>query len=768
MDQAADFYAETRRLLRQVRRAPDLDPRPVLAEIARREAEAGGAERAGPRLAMARLIAEGLVAIEDRDRATLMALPGRIDELLPRIDNPGAADALRGFGAVVGVFARWAEGDSGAFEAAAADLRAASAGLDADNPWRDQLAALDTVISGAGAEPVGARLLRSYLIAERSNLGWAERTALGTAIAHQLLSRLDEYPQLATSAIGELRDALRRMSAGDPDRPQVLTLLGLTVLRRARDTLAMPGRWRPFVVRPSLRPRVRARADLRTGVELLEQALAEAAAPSHPGWATGAMALATAYRDAGRDAEARATGLRALRGYAWQALLQSHAAAAAGAAMRAPENAMTVAAWHIADGDAGGAAAALDAGRGLVLHAAASVDDVPALLVEAGASDLAAQWPAGEVPIELRRAAFERLTLGATLLDPPTADEIRAALARAGFDALVYLVADTHAEPAGTAGAAVVVPADGPPAVHRLPNLTAPPYLVRGGGREIGAWAPGPPDELGALCEWAWDAAIGPLLDALGHAEPRLVLVPMGELAGVPWHAARHDGRYAIERAVFSYAASARMLCRTAPAATTGPVLIVGDPDTGGAATDLAGARREALALRELYPGARYVGRLADGTPSPDGAGTPDEVLGWSGGVLHLACHGTVRERTGAGDSSFLLLAGGERLAAERLIAARGTARPGLVVLAACSSGVSGRGPDEAFSLSTAFLAGGSGAVVAAQWSVPDEATSTLMLLFHRYQRRRGLRPVDALRAAQRDLAGTDPGAWAGFVHFGR
>ena len=111
----------------------------------------------------------------------------------------------------------------------------------------------------------------------------------------------------------------------------------------------------------------------------------------------------------------------------------------------------------------------------------------------------------------------------------------------------------------------------------------------------------------------------------------------------------------------------------------------------------------------------------------------------------------------------------------------------GLTVLAAGESGVSARGADEAFSMATAFLANGARSVVSAQWRVPDEPTSVLMLLFHHYVRECGMSAMDALRAAQLWMVRDEPSpvalpvaahidradsrsllAWAGFIHFGR
>lgn len=281
----------------------------------------------------------------------------------------------------------------------------------------------------------------------------------------------------------------------------------------------------------------------------------------------------------------------------------------------------------------------------------------------------------------------------------------------------------------------------------------------------------------------------------------------MGELSKVPWHAAcRFTGgslRYAVEQAVFSTAVSARMLCDISvaePVPRSRSGLVIGDPDTGGRAGPLPGALREAVAVREaFYPRARYLGRSSAQGSTPSGTGTRAEVEAWladdgamAGTVLHAACHGVVRTGSAESDTSYLLLSAGERLSAERLVEILSTARPrglALAVLAACHLGVPGRGGyDEAFSLATALLAGGTRSVISALWALPDDTTSVLMYLFHHFVHD-GLPPADALRAAQlrmispaehpgpslpnrlRTLRGArtaDPVDWAGFVHAGR
>src|SRR4029078_12561653 len=97
--------------------------------------------------------------------------------------------------------------------------------------------------------------------------------------------------------------------------------------------------------------------------------------------------------------------------------------------------------------------------------------------------------------------------------------------------------------------------------------------------------------------------------------------------------------------------------------------------------------------------------------------------------------HGVIE--TGPDTStSYLLLAGGSRLTAHEVVElmTRSPQRDiGLVVLAACRTGRSIHGHDEAYSLGTAFLTRGVRTVLSTQWQVPDNATSVLMYMFHHY-----------------------------------
>jgi hypothetical protein len=465
----------------------------------------------------------------------------------------------------------------------------------------------------------------------------------------------------------------------------------------------------------------------------------------------------------------------------------------------------------------------LEGGRGLVLHAALTTRGVAGRLADAGHAALAREWQdaGGDDPLEVRVPALRGSGLRGDLrcrvldavggersglLTPPDPAELRAALHAQGTDALVYLVAGDTEHP----GLAVLVPADAPAEVLDLPGLRGGPgtplarytaaYAARrasdrspGGGGASGqrGWRAA----LSELTRWAWTAAVTDVLTAAtataaDPARPRLALVPVGELALVPWHAAGPGGaarEVLAARAVVSSVPSARMLCQVLarPRIHAGGTLIVGDP-TG----DLAAARAEAQALRAaFYRDATYFGRGGRGVTAA-GRGTSGDVLDRLGSphaVVHLACHAHA-EPDDPGRSG-LRLADGD-LAVADLLGHRPTQRLPLdtVLLAACSTTVSGAEYDEAFSLATAFLAAGARTVFGSLWEVPDGATAELMFMVHHGLRVDGLAPAEALHRAQRwaldpdrvrpsgmpdGPAGLpserpdDPVAWAAFVHLG-
>ena len=631
------------------------------------------------------------------------------------------------------------------------------------------------------------------------------------------------------AGIGHFREAVALSGPNDPRRAFMLASLGLGLYRRIELTADT--------------------GDLAEAVEVLEQARAAATGPGDPAWPL-INEMLTHIRARSGDPDARDSALDVLRGIAWNVLVQDDPAAARRAARDAASSAVEAARMCLLAGDPVDAMRALEGGRGLLLFAAGEFREVAARLTEAGRPELAERWrrvvEAGETdhaPTNLRGDVLEVLSERSGVLDPPTLSEIRHALRTLDADALIYLMPGGEGYP----GCAVTAAVGSPPGFLQLANLTdtqdhdiercldtlatreAGPDRDLDPGQDpdrdlgpSGGRKPGAAEDLDRLCDWAWRAAVGPIIEkylptlpapASGRV-PRVILVPMGRLALVPWQAARrHDGVRAVQLAAFSLAASGRMLCRAAatapvPAAPVG--LVIGDPDTGRAGDRLRAARVEAYAIHQaFYRGGRYLGTRADGTVSRSGPGNAAELLGWldavrpgAGAVLHLACHGVI-EGAGEGESgeqgedaelsAYLLLAGGDRVTAEQIVR-RLSSGPdrgiGLAVLAACRTGRSIHGYDEAYSLGTAFLAGGVRSVLATQWAVPDRATSVLMYMFHHFLTTRALPAWSALREAQLWMLGDqrpipsgmptrlrrqldEAGsvgveAWAGFVHQGQ
>lgn len=690
-------------------------------------------------------------------------------------------------------------------------------------PFRDMMGADP---DRPGTRPTDEQLAVLAEAARQPDLRPAERAVRhGMVGGAALRLGAETDPHRVELAIEHLREAVALSGPDEPNRVAHLFGLALALFRRGELTGAVK--------------------DVDEVASLLEEARSLAGGPGHHLWA-GINEMLSGVRRRRGGAAVRETGrpgatapggiaLEALREYAWRVLAQSDLAAANLVVRDAARSAMDIARQCLSmDNDPGSAIRALDAGRGLALFAATETYNVAGRLEDAGHPALARRWRAasasgesGSLPTEMRREVLAALTRSGTasVLDPPTLGEIRGALATLDADALVYLVTGERHVP----GYACIVPVSGPPSFMALPFLHSDKaldverYLTALSRRDAALAGPardlGPLEEeaafeetLDSLCDWAWRAAIGPLVERYLPTLPRpasgrphrLFLVPMGDLARVPWQAARRsDGTYALGHVAISQIASARMLCHSAalsPVPITPVGLVVGDPDTALAAPDLSAARLEAYAIRRsFYRGARYVGRLPDGSPSPSGAGSAEELRAWltstspaTGAMLHLACHGVV-ESGADNPTSYLLLAGGGRLSAGELVdlMARSPGRAvGLTVLAACRTGQAFSGYDEAYSLGTAFLAAGVRSVLSTQWSVPDVATSALMYMFHHHLMADGLPAWDALRRAQlwmldrertfpermpaslrRHLVDVELGgvaAWAGFVHLGQ
>jgi CHAT domain-containing protein len=186
----------------------------------------------------------------------------------------------------------------------------------------------------------------------------------------------------------------------------------------------------------------------------------------------------------------------------------------------------------------------------------------------------------------------------------------------------------------------------------------------------------------------------------------------------------------------------------TPSCATPGAVLVLAVPDARAPAVEA-----EAAAIAAQFPTATVL--LAQEATSAALAGALPGPA-----VLHIACHGLHRASNPLFSS--LRLADRWLTCADVLDLDLGGA---LVTLSACESGRHGH-TVEPVGLAWAFLAAGASGVIVSRWVVHDDTTSTLMAELYRHLAG-GLRPAQALRAAQLTLAQTHPHPfhWAPFSY---
>jgi tetratricopeptide (TPR) repeat protein len=250
-------------------------------------------------------------------------------------------------------------------------------------------------------------------------------------------------------------------------------------------------------------------------------------------------------------------------------------------------------------------------------------------------------------------------------------------------------------------------------------------------------------------------APLEPLLEEVGGASEKMVVVPHGLLHQVPFHALFDGERYLLERLEISYAPSARVysLCQQQARQVSDRALVMSVTDPR-----IPAVTQEARAVARHLPGAEVLN---------DGRATIDALRNASSGcyVLHLACHGLFRADNPMFSS--LKLHDGWLTAADVMQLDLAGA---LVTLSACESGrnevIAG---DELIGLTRAFLGVGASTLVVSLWLVQDEATASLMEKY--YERLRGgVGPAEALRAAQLEIRAERPHPyyWAPFVLVGK
>ena len=221
-----------------------------------------------------------------------------------------------------------------------------------------------------------------------------------------------------------------------------------------------------------------------------------------------------------------------------------------------------------------------------------------------------------------------------------------------------------------------------------------------------------------------------------------LVVVPVGDLHGIPWSA--------LCDAPVSLAPSAGLWALTRRAAAgphDGPTVLVEGPSLPGATTEV---RR----LRALYPDAVAL--------TPPRSTTAEVLRRLDGaGLVHLACHGWLRADNPLFSS--LVLSDGPLTVQELQTSG---AAPHRLVLASCQSGADvAYAGDEVVGFIGSLLARGTAGVVASVAAVPDVAAADLMCALHE-RLARGSTLAHALFDARAGLDRADPAAYVNWCTF--
>ncbi|MEM8671717.1 MAG: CHAT domain-containing protein [Planctomycetota bacterium] len=237
---------------------------------------------------------------------------------------------------------------------------------------------------------------------------------------------------------------------------------------------------------------------------------------------------------------------------------------------------------------------------------------------------------------------------------------------------------------------------------------------------------------------------IAPIVASIPPSIEKLVVMPAGALALLPWHAAQLDpqtGERLYDRYDISYAASADLYLHTSDpcfSSTEDAVAFAADMDDGS----LPFVKEELNLLRQHFPF----------TGSEEICATRGAVLDASktASILHFACHGEFCWHDVG--KSHLRLADGlitldELLVGDLLLETIGESEAfltrsvdfsnvKLAVLAACESGVVDAvrdGGDEYMSLSAGCIVCGANNVISSLWVVDDLSTALLMNAMYSY-----------------------------------
>ena len=233
-----------------------------------------------------------------------------------------------------------------------------------------------------------------------------------------------------------------------------------------------------------------------------------------------------------------------------------------------------------------------------------------------------------------------------------------------------------------------------------------------------------------------------------------LVIVPVGVLHYVPFHALRGGENYVIENREVIYAPSANVWRKLAakPARKLDNALLIGFADER-----IPLVNNEIKALEKIFKASKsFTKSKATFAAFTKNAANFD--------VLHLACHGQFRSENPLFSSLHL---------ADGWITVRDVCSQKLkaevVTLSACETGLNKIfAGDEILGLARGFLSAGANSLILSLWTVNDEATVRLMKIFYT-ELQSGKRVSAALRKAQCNFIAQNihPYFWSPFISVG-
>jgi CHAT domain-containing protein len=264
-------------------------------------------------------------------------------------------------------------------------------------------------------------------------------------------------------------------------------------------------------------------------------------------------------------------------------------------------------------------------------------------------------------------------------------------------------------------------------------------------------------NQLQTIAAELYNLLIAPVAQFLDQGK-QLCIVPDKILNLLPFNVLLSSSqRYLIQDFALSYASSANLFVRDSELATTKEraserLLGVGNPSFDRTAfpelADLPSASKEVEGIVGLYGPSSLLLRGPDAKKSAVLSAIRDVD------VLHLASH--YLPDTASPMMSKLILAGNSREPSDTSVLhpyeiyRLKPLRVRLAVLAGCRTGVEGYVNGEgAIGLGRPFSAAGVPLVVASLWSVDSQATTELMIEFHRLRKQKSLSSAQALQAAQ-------------------